>query len=872
MHKLTCAFGAATLPVIGGPPMLGKMLGHYRIVEKIGQGGMGVVYLAHDERLDRNVAIKVLPPGMLTEESVKSRFKNEAMALAKLNHPNIATIHDFDMQSGVDFLVMELISGSTLDRKIANGPLSESETVYISLQVLGALGAAHRLGIIHRDLKPSNIIVGPDQHVKVLDFGLSRTLNNSKPESTKSIEDDQQTAGTLAYMAPEVLQGRSSDARTDIWSYGVLVYEISSGHRPFVGRTPFELSSAILNSDPESLPPHLSQGFRSIVSRCLLREPQRRYQNVGEVEAAFESLNSASRPHASPTRNMVLIVVAILALGILAGVLLKKYFVAAQRLPTEKQLAILPLSATSESPEMVAFGAGLDETLTTRLTGMTRSNNLQIIPSSEIRARGVRTLQDANQEFGVNLGLELAVRRSGDLVRVNYSLVDAKTHRQLRADTITAPASDPFTLEDRVSESIINSLQLELAPQDGRVNQDHGTAHGGAFTYYLQGLGSLQEVEKPESLDSAVAAFTQAIEADPKYGLAYAGLGEAYWQKYESGHDASYVERAKNACESAVKLQAFEAAGYVCLGTVFKGTGRYDLASAAFDKASEIDPTNDDAVVGSASVYQALGKTDKAEETYRRAIAMRPQYARNYGLLGVFFVTQGRYAEAAEMFSKVVSISPDSFRGYSNLGGTDLYQGHYPQAVADLEKSIAIRKTGDALSNLGTAYFHMREFDEAAKAFSEAIRLDENNYPLWGNLADAYYYGGHQPQAVAGYNRASELAAQQLRINPHDGSVLADLADYHSMLGDKDSSFAYIRQALQYSPRDPDVLFETAQIYNQFDDEKDAIRWLQRALDAGFPIAQLQDVPALDNLRAKSDFQNLLDSNKTKAHAENPKK
>ena len=226
--------------------MLGKMLGHYQIVEKIGQGGMGVVYLAHDQRLERDVAIKVLPPGMLSDESVRSRFRNEAMALAKLNHPNIATIHDFDSQSGVDFLVMELIAGTTLATKLANGPLSESETIYVSLQVLAALGAAHRLGIVHPDLKPSNIILGPDQHVKVLDFGLSKSLSNSSPAATQSFQDVEQTAGTLPYMAPEVLQGSCSDARTDIWSFGVLAYETCSGVRPFRGRTPFELSSAIL--------------------------------------------------------------------------------------------------------------------------------------------------------------------------------------------------------------------------------------------------------------------------------------------------------------------------------------------------------------------------------------------------------------------------------------------------------------------------------------------------------------------------------------------------------------------------------------------------------------------------------------------------
>jgi serine/threonine protein kinase/tetratricopeptide (TPR) repeat protein len=852
--------------------MVGQMLGHYRIIEKIGQGGMGVVYLAHDERLDREVAIKVLPAGLLEEESVRSRFRKEALALAKLNHPNIATIHDFDTQAGVDFLVMEHIAGATLEKQIANGPLSESETVYVGLQVLGALGAAHQLGIIHRDLKPSNIIVGPSQHVKVLDFGLSRSIKSTNLASTASFEDVQQGAGTLPYMAPEVLQGKSSDARTDIWSYGVLLYEVSSGSRPFRGRTAFEVSSAILGSDPATLPPHLSRGFQRVVSRCLLKEPPRRYQSVGELEAAFSSLNIDSlQPERSLTRPMGLILITLLVLTAFSVVFLKRYFASNQQLPTERQLAILPLDAASDSPELAAFGEGLNETLTTRLTGLTRTNHLQIIPASEVRSRRVKTLQDANQEFGVNLGLELAIRRSGDMVRVNYSLVDAKTHRQLRGDTITAPAADPFTLEDKVSDGIINALQLELTPEESRTREDHGTSHAGAFNYYLQGRGSLQEYEKPESIDNAVAAFRKAIEEDPRYAMAYAGLGEAYWQKYELSHDLSFVEQATKACRSAVEIQDSVAEGHICLGTVYKGTGQYALASTAFAKASEIDPTDDDAVVGAASVYQALGKSKQAEETYRRAIAMRPQYSRNYSLLGTFFVTQGQYADAAEMFGKVICISPDSFRGYSNLGGIQIYQGHYTQAVASLEKSIAIRKTSNALSNLGTAYFHLREFDKAAKAFSQAIEFDEKNYPLWGNLADAYYYGGHRSEAVAGYTKATELATQQLTINPQDGSVLADLADYRSMLGDKDGAFADIDRALRLSPRDPNTLFIMAQIYNQFGNEKETIRYLQKALDAGFPAVQIQDDPALDHLRTTPAFRVFLTKHKIKGPNENPK-
>jgi serine/threonine protein kinase/tetratricopeptide (TPR) repeat protein len=840
--------------------VVGRTLGHYRIIEAIGAGGMGVVYRGRDERLDRDVALKLLPSDRFSDAEARRRFRNEALMLSQLNHPNIASIYDFDSQDGLDFLVMELIAGVTLAKKLEKGPFSESESLYISRQILAALGEAHRIGIVHRDLKPSNVVVSSNHHVKILDFGLSTNRKNPTSVSTESLEELGHDAGTLPYMAPEILQGKPCDARADIWSAGVVMYEMTAGHRPFGGKTSYEVSSAILGSDPANIPEPVSQGFRAVVMRCLVKEPERRYQNVGEVEAALACVNTSGTRPRSLTRRGALIILALLALTVFSVVMANKYFSASRYLPAEKQLAILPIPASSDSPELTAFGDGLNETLATRLNSLTRSNNLQVIPTSEIRARGIKTLQDANQEFGVNLGLEIAIRRSGDMVRVNYSLVDAKTHRQLRADTITAPASDPFALEDRVSNSIIDALELELAPQERRAGEDHGTLSARAFDYYLQGRGELQEFEKPENVDRAITAFNKAIEADPHYALALAGLGEAYWQKYDQSHDVSYIERATNACKSAVELENSAAEGHICLGTVFQSTGQYSLASTAFAKARELDPTSDQAVVGAASVYQALGMPDKAEETYRRAIEMRPQYRRNYSLLGAFYVSQGQYDKAANMFRKVIAISPDSFRGYSNLGGVETYQGRYADAISTLEKSIAIRKTGDALSNLGTAYFHLRKFDESASAFQEAITFDERNYPLWGNLADAYYYGGHRSEAAAAYSKAASLADQQLSVNAQDGAVLAALAGYYSMLNDKDASFLYIGRALRSAPRDPEVLFDTAQIYNQFGNEKETMIWLQKALDAGFPVVQVQDSPSLDNLRSAKEFRNLLNS------------
>ena len=512
---------------------------------------------------------------------------------------------------------------------------------------------------------------------------------------------------------------------------------------------------------------------------------------------------------------------------------------------------------------MVAFGAGLNDTLTTRLTGLTNMHDLQVIPASEIRSKKVTTLQEATQEFGVNLGLEIGVHRSGEMVRVNYILVDAKTHRQLRGDTITAPASDPFTLEDRVSDSILNALELELRPEERRTRDSYGTATPAAYDYFLQGRGYLQEFQKPESIDNAIEVFGEALQLDPSYAMAYAGLGESYWQKYELTHDVSFVERATAACKSAVQLQDALADGYVCLGTVLKGTGQYAKAASAYAKASALDPTSDDALVGIASVYERLGQPNQAEDVYRRAIVLRPQYWRNYNLLGAFYANQSEYSKATEMFAKVIALAPDSFRGYSNLAGIYILEGRYGDATNALEKSIAIRKTGGALSNLGTAYFHSRRFEEAAQTYKEAIDFDKNNYSLWGNLAAAYYYGGHQSDSKAPYSKAINLASERLAVNSTDASVLADRAAYYSMLGNKIEAFRDLKLALRLSPEDPEVLFGAAQVYDQFGDEKAAMDWIRRAVHAGCSRAEIRDSPAMDKLRNDPEFQRLVSTSVT---------
>jgi tetratricopeptide (TPR) repeat protein len=482
-----------------------------------------------------------------------------------------------------------------------------------------------------------------------------------------------------------------------------------------------------------------------------------------------------------------------------------------------------------------------------------------VVPASEVRARGITDLQQAREQFGATVGLKLNVERSGALVRVNYAVVDAKSHRQLSGDTITAPASDPFSLEDKVAESILKSLEIELQPLEAEILTAHGTTQPSAYDYYLQGRGYLHEPQKRENLDSAITVFGHALEQDPNYSLAIAGLGEAYWRHYELDKENHWASQARTSCEKAISMDSNKAESHTCLGMVYTGTGKYDDAANEYRRAVEIEPTNDDAIRGLASAYAKLGKADEAEKTFQVAIAVRPQYWRNYNSLGALYITEARYEDAAKMFAQVVSLSPDSFRGYSNLGATYVRLGRYQDAVNTLRNSIKIRPTEDAFSNLGTAFYSLRQFENAAQNYAEAAKLNDQVYVVWGNLADAYYYSGKRGDAALAYQKAVLLASDRLRVNPRDASILSDISGYNAMLGRRRESFDCLNKALQLSEeKDPDVLFEAAMIHNQFGETSAALEWLRKARRAGFSPTTMLDAPALDNLHGNPDFQAIV--------------
>ena len=454
---------------VGHDYLVGQSLGHYRIVDKIGEGGMGQVYRGRDEHLARDVAIKVFFPGTLVEESARTRFRKEAQTLSQLSHPNIATIYDFDTFEGIDFLAMEYIAGETLSDKLASGPLSEKDIARFGAQLAEGLVAAHVEGIIHCDIKPGNLRITHDGRVKIFDFGLAKVILPARPDATTTnLCDSHAVAGTLPYMAPEQVRGQSLDARADIYGAGVVLYEMATGKPPFHATTRLQVIDAIMHelpAPPSTVNQRVSPQLEMVILKCLEKDSEDRYATAADLLVDLRALQrpkSESSRLRPPTRRSKLKgrmtaagVAIMLALVLAALPAVRQRFkgwLGNDSIPSERLVAVLPFSVLGEDQQATPFSDGLTETLTAKLTQLTIDPTFQVISAPEIRANRLTAaaLEEARKEFGVTIVVEGNLRRSGDNLRINIALVDTRTRRQLRAASLTVPASDPFAVQDQV--------------------------------------------------------------------------------------------------------------------------------------------------------------------------------------------------------------------------------------------------------------------------------------------------------------------------------------------------------------------------------------------------------------------------------------
>ncbi len=856
-------------------PSSGQVLGHYRLVEQIGAGGMGVVFRAHDEQLQRDVALKILPTGLFADDATRKQFRKEALAVGKLNHPHIAMAFDFGEENGVDYLVTEYIPGLNLDEMLGQQPLPQKTVLELGLQLASGLEAAHRENVVHRDLKPGNLRVNPDGQLKILDFGLAKLVEPIEVAETANLNTSLSLSGTVPYMAPELLRAEEADARSDIWAAGAVLYEMATGRRAFPDRQPSLLIDAILHYDPvrpSLLNPEVSAALEAVIMKALDREPDLRYQSAQELKLDLERIVAGDEvstktlrrtsvlavERKARNRKVALILAGVLLAGAAVGYGVKRWWPTSAS-TQQRIMAVLPFDTVGQDPATSALGLGLAETLTAKLVQASDSDAIQVVSLRDLRDQGVKTAEDARREFGTDLVLESNLQRSGQTIRINCYLVDSKTHRQIAARSITVGANDVFGMQDQVVSETLDMLPVRIKPEERRklnVAQDTQPA---AYEAYIRGRGYMQEIDRPENVDKAIAEFTKAVNIDPKYALGYAALGNSYWvgfQQYVKPN--GWAADASRNCQKALSLNPELVAGHVCLGRLLIGSGRYDRAVEEFQRALGAEPSSEDALRGLAEAYGQLGDFASAESTYKKAVALRPNYWAVYSWLGAFYSGQNRYSDAAAAFLKATQLAPGNYLGYSNLAGAYILGGRYQDAIDASQHSIAIRPSLDAYGNLGYAYTLMHRYSQGINALQQALKLDDQDWLNWGNLADALYWStDRRGEAEAKYRKAILIAVSKLEVNPDDALTLAYLADYSAMIGERQSAFQYLEKALKVAPLNGEVLFRAAIVYQHFNETGQALSYLKRAVDAGYSRTVIRDTPDFGDVQQDPQFRSL---------------
>lgn len=857
--------------------MIGQKISHYKILEKLGEGGMGIVYKAEDIKLKRTVALKFIVPQILGSEEEKKRFIHEAQAAAALNHPHISTIYEIDEVKGKTFIAMEYIEGQSLKEKIRSAPLNLEEAVDIAIQASEGLQEAHERKIIHRDIKSSNIMITEKSQVKIMDFGLAKRAEGTKLTKTATV------MGTAAYMSPEQAHGEVVDRRTDTWSLGVVLYEMLTGQMPFGGEHEQLILYSILNKNPKpitSLRSGVPLEFERIVNKCLEKDPNERYQTAADLKADLMHMKREistgvasvlTATAVAPRPLLKLLPKIAVPLGIMILVLLLLFLIPSTRqtlvewlgfevIPAEKGLAVLPFNVVNGNSKDQAFCDGLVEILTSKLTQLERfQESLWVVPSSEVREHGITSPGKARRTLGATLVVTESWQRIDDEVLLTLSLIDTKTPRVLRSRDITVPAANISSLQDDVVFKVAKMLDVELQPQTLDVLTAGGTSVPEASEFYLRGRGYLRRYEDEINVDAAISLFKRAIELDSSYALAYAGLGEAYWHKWDLTKDSNLVDQAQSYCNRAIQLNDRLSPVYVTLGIIYRDTGKYEDAIKEFQKALQISPLNSDAHRELASAYEKLGGLEEAEAAYKKAIELKPDYWAGYNHLGAFYYNCARYSEAEKMWRRVIELTPDNIRGYSNLGALYSTMGRNELAIAMLKKSLEIKPTATAASNLGYIYFYQDKYAHAMTMFEKGIELGKNDYVSWGNLADTYRYTpGYQEKAQQAYQRAIQLSEKELEINPKDSEILSVLAHYYALSGEYKKALDKIAKARKLAPNNVEVLRKAVFVFELTNQRDQAFQALEEYIRRGGSMEEIRKDPDLSKLRKDPRYQQLV--------------
>ena len=760
------------------PLQSGTKLGQYEILAKIGSGGMGEVYRALDTNLDRTAALKILPPELDDNKGRRDRFVREAKAASAITHPNVAHIYEIGESDGVHFIAMEHVEGETLASRLKGRPLPTKEILDIGVQVADALDEAHEKGITHRDIKLGNLMVTTRGQVKVLDFGLAKITRPAETSQDSDAPTEAKTAvgvvmGTVSYMSPEQALGRDVDGRSDLFSLGVVLYELTTGRLPFFGNSPTETIERITHTGPEAIARFNYEApaeFERIILKCLEKDPESRFQTAKELLVDLRNLKRDTESGAViakaarapkrlrwPALAGAFLVLVVLAAG---GV----YWSSGPTTVQIDSLAVLPFENASGDPDTDYFSDGVTETI---ISSLSQLPDVRVISrTSAFHYKGqVIDPEVVGRELDVKALVLGRIVQRGDDISISAELVRTSDSGQVWGERYQRKTADVFSIQTEMAKEISDALRLRLTTeQEERLTKQYTTNSKG-YQAYLKGRYYWNQ-RTEEGLRLAIVHFREAIEADPGFALAYSGMADSYsilgW--YFMLPNEAYP-KARAAAERALELdrnlaQAHNSLAYVKLAY----TWEFAEAETGFQRAIALNPAYETAHHWYSLLLAATDRHDEAVEQIRLAVELDPLSLIINDNYGLWLATAGRYVESEEQFRKTLELDPNWALGYYRLGMNYGLQGRYAEAVSVYEKAVELSGGRVALGHLGHAYAKSRRVREARAVLDRLEELERTIYISPIDFADVYAGLGDLDTAFEWLDRAYEERTSQLTV------------------------------------------------------------------------------------------------------------